>query len=195
MEINIICGGPHNPREHRHFPDCSRRLVRGRDLRYETSMPSSRESIFTTRVRWTGGYVSGQSGARSYTRDMFVEPDGKPPILGSAGARYFGDDTRYNPEDLMLASLAECHLLTYLALATKAGIRLTALAVQVSGTLGNVDGKTRFLRAQLSAQTSIALGNDPERARALHTDAHEQCFMSNSVNFPIDIDAAVSVGP
>jgi organic hydroperoxide reductase OsmC/OhrA len=156
-------------------------------------MPTSRESLFTTRVRWTGGYVPGQAGARSYTRDMLVEPDDKPAILGSAGARYFGDDTRYNPEDLMLASLGECHLLTYLALATIAGIRLTSLAVQVSGTLGKVDGKTRFVRATLSADTGVAVTTDAERARALHVDAHEQCFMSNSVNFPIDVAAAVSV--
>jgi len=149
-------------------------------------MPSSRESQFETRVRWTGSYVEGQTGGRSYTRDVLVDPDGKPPIPGSAGARFFGDDTRYNPEDLMLASLAECHLLTYLALATKAGIRLAALSVAVSGTLGSLDGKTRFTRATLTARTQLAAG-DPERARALHTDAHEQCFMSNSVSFPIDV--------
>lgn len=149
-------------------------------------MPSPRESQFETHVRWTGSYVEGQTGGRSYTRDMLVDPAGKPPIPGSAGARFFGDDTRYNPEDLMLASLAECHLLTYLALATKAGIRLAGLSIAVSGTLGSLDGKTRFTRATLTARTQLAAG-DPERARALHTDAHEQCFMSNSVSFPIEV--------
>jgi len=149
-------------------------------------MPSSRETPFETRVRWTGSYVEGQTGGRSYTRDMLVEPAGKPPIPGSAGARYFGDDARYNPEDLMLASLAECHLLTYLALVTKAGIRLAALSVEVSGSLGTSEGKTKLVRATLTARTTVSTG-DPERARALHTDAHAQCFMSNSVNFPIEI--------
>ena len=153
-------------------------------------MPSSREAPFETRVRWTGGYVEGQTGGRSYTRDMLVEPAGKPPILGSAGARFFGDEARYNPEDLMLASLAECHLLTYLALATKAGLRLAALSVEASGTLGTTEGKTRLVRATLTARTRVATG-DLERARALHTDAHQQCFMSNSVNFPIDVQPLV----
>lgn len=153
-------------------------------------MPSLRESSFETRVRWTGTYIDGQTGGRSYTRDMVVEPPGKPPIPGSAGARFFGDETRYNPEDLMLASLAECHLLTYLGLAAKAGVRLAALSVEVSGALGTVDGKTRLVRATLVARTRLASG-DPERARALHADAHEQCFMSNSVVFPIEVQPVI----
>lgn len=151
-------------------------------------MANPRESSFHSLVRWTGAFVPGQSGARSYTRDMQIEPSGKPVILGSAGARYFGDDSRYNPEDLMLASLAECHLLTYLALATKAGLRVESLAIGITGVLGNVAGKTRFVRAILTPAMTLAPGMDHAQAEALHRDAHEQCFMSNSVNFPIDIE-------
>lgn len=134
--------------------------------------------------------MEGQTGGRSYTRDMLVEPPGKPPIPGSASAHFFGDEARYNPEDLMLASLAECHLLTYLALATKAGLHLAELKIDVAGTVGTRDGKTRFLHATLTAHTRLSAG-DPEKARTLHTDAGEQCFMSNSVNFPIDIQAKI----
>ena len=151
-------------------------------------MANPRESAFHSLVRWTGAYLPGQSGARSYSRDMQVEPSGKPVILGSAGARYFGDDGRYNPEDLMLASLAECHLLTYLAHATQAGIRFESLAVGITGVLGRVEGKTRFVRAILTPVVTLAAGVDRPQAEALHRDAHEQCFMTNSVNFPISIE-------
>jgi organic hydroperoxide reductase OsmC/OhrA len=150
-------------------------------------MANSRESLFQSQVRWTGSYVPGQAGARSYTRDLEVEPAGKTPIRGSAGARFFGDESRYNPEDLMLASLAECHLLTYLALATKAGIRFETLSIQISGVLGSAAGKTRFVSATLTPQATFAAGSDETLAYALHREAHEQCFMSNSVNFPIQI--------
>lgn len=150
-------------------------------------MANPPESVFHSQVRWTGAYVPGQTGARSYTRDMQVEPAGKAAILGSAGARFFGDDSRYNPEDLMLASLAECHLLTYLALATRAGVRFEELSIQLTGVLGSSGGKTRFLRATLTPHATLAEGSDAALARALHRDAHEQCFMSNSVNFPIEI--------
>ena len=156
-------------------------------------MPRPRQALFQSRVRWTGSYVPGQTGGRSYTRDMLVEPDGKPPIPGSAGAHYFGDDARYNPEDLMLASLAECHLLTYLALAAKAGIRLSSLRVEISGALGVVDGKTRLERATLVPVTVVVDPAQQEAAAALHRDAHEQCFMSNSVNFPIEVQPSIEV--
>src|SRR5262245_32456156 len=180
MEINIICISRQRGGQMGRLPGTAKRAralgkprITSAD-RVRRLMPSSRELPFETRVRWTGTYVEGQTGGRSYTRDMLVEPSGKPPIPGSAGARYFGDEARYNPEDLMLASLAECHLLTYLALATKAGIRFAALSIEVSGTLGTTEGKTRLVRATLTARTRITAG-DPEKARALHTEAHEQC--------------------
>jgi organic hydroperoxide reductase OsmC/OhrA len=118
-------------------------------------VPSANETSFQTRVRWAGSHAPGPLGPRSYTRDLLVEPEGKPPIAGSASARYFGDDARYNPEDLMLASLGECHLLTYLALAAKAGIRVTALRAVVTGTLGKIEGKVRFREATLHVTTEI----------------------------------------
>jgi organic hydroperoxide reductase OsmC/OhrA len=153
------------------------------------------EALFQTRVRWTGSYAPGPITTRSYTRDMLIDPEGKPSILGSAGSRYLGDDRRYNPEELMLASLAECHLLTYLALTAKAGIQLAGLVVSARGALGNVEGKMRFAWATVSPATVVADAAQLERARSLHAQAHEGCFMSNSVNFPVTVEATLSVAP
>jgi organic hydroperoxide reductase OsmC/OhrA len=57
--------------------------------------------------------------------------------------------------------------------------------------VGPRDGKTRFLQAKLVARTGVEAGSDLERARALHTDAHDQCFMANSVNFPIEVEVVI----
>jgi organic hydroperoxide reductase OsmC/OhrA len=153
------------------------------------------EPLFETRVRWTGSYAPGPITARSYTRDLLIDPEGKPPILGSASSRYLGDDSRYNPEDLMLASLAECHLLTYLALTAKAGIQLAGLVVSARGALGKVEGKIRFAWATVSPVTTVLDAAQLERARSLHEQAHQECFMSNSVNFPVTVEATLSVAP
>ena len=157
-------------------------------------MVTANDTSFETRVRWVGAHSLEPLGPRSYTRDLLVEPQGKPPILGSASSRYFGDDALYNPEVLMLASLGECHLLTYLALAAKAGIRVTGLSVQVRGTIARVEGKMRFREATLQVFTEIESGADAdaERARQLHEPAHEHCFMASSVNFPVRIEATVT---
>jgi organic hydroperoxide reductase OsmC/OhrA len=155
-------------------------------------MATSNDASFETRVRWVGAHSREPLGPRSYTRDLLVEPEGKPSIPGSASSRFFGDDGRYNPEDLMLASLGECHLLTYLALAAKAGIRVTALSAQVRGTIGRVEGKMRFREATIRVVTEIAAGADAEQAHQLHEPAHEHCFMASSVNFPVRIEATVT---
>jgi organic hydroperoxide reductase OsmC/OhrA len=162
----------------------------------------SREHHFSTRVRWTGAQEAdprdplvpqpGAGGVSRYTRDMQVEPAGKPVILGSSSRAFKGDDARYNPEDLLLASLGECHVLTYLALAGKEKIRLLALEVDVNGVLALVDGKMRFREATIVARTRVANAADSERAHALHDAAHADCFMSNSVNFPIRVQRTVS---
>jgi organic hydroperoxide reductase OsmC/OhrA len=162
----------------------------------------SREHVFSTRVRWTGEQEPdprdplapepGAGGVSRYTRDMLVEPPGKPAIMGSSSRAFKGDDGRYNPEDLMLASLGECHVLTYLALAGKERIRLVSLEVEVSGVLALVDGKMRFREATIVARTRVSNAADIERADALHDVAHADCFMSNSVNFPIAVQRTVS---
>lgn len=162
----------------------------------------SAEYSFTTRVRWTGAQEPdprdpavpepGAGGASRYTRDLLVEPPGKPPILGSSSRAFKGDDARYNPEDLLLASLAECHVLTYLSLAARARLRVLALEVEASGVLGLVNGKMRFRAATLAVRTRVASADSVEAATALHEAAHAECFMSNSVNFPIAVSPSVS---
>jgi organic hydroperoxide reductase OsmC/OhrA len=157
----------------------------------------SAEHSFTTRVRWTGVQEPdprdpsvpepGAGGASRYTRDMLVEPAGKPPIVGSSSRAFKGDDARYNPEDLLLASLAECHVLTYLSLAARSKLRLLSLEVEASGVLALVNGKMRFREATLRARTRVANPADIDRATALHEPAHADCFMSNSVNFAIAV--------
>jgi organic hydroperoxide reductase OsmC/OhrA len=150
----------------------------------------SLETNHETRVRWTGSFDPNASAA--YTRDMSIEPVGKPVILASASASYGGDDGRYNPEDLMLASLAECHLLTYLAIVAKARIPILGLEVAASGIVSMVSGKMRFREATIVPTTRVAKAEDIQRATELHQSAHRHCFMSNSVNFPIAVTPNVT---
>jgi organic hydroperoxide reductase OsmC/OhrA len=153
----------------------------------------SAEPTFRATARWVGSRDPQRSGPLTLSRDLLIEAEGKPPIPASASAQYHGDDSRYNPEELMLASLAECHALTYLALAAKTNLPLIALEVRASGTLARIDGKMRFRQATLSPHTRIGAATELERATRLHESAHSHCFMTNSVNFPITVEPDVSV--
>ena len=58
---------------------------------------------------------------------MTIEIEGKPDLLASADKPFRGDPTRWNPEDLLLAALSECHLLSYLHACVQAGVVVVEL--------------------------------------------------------------------
>jgi len=148
---------------------------------------------FSADVTWVGAGKGDFSSYTSYSRDHVIEIPGKPPLAGSADNAFHGDSSRHNPEDLLVMSISSCHLLTYLALAARAGLSVAAYSDQASGTMQMKDGRMRFTEVSLRPQVVIAAGGDPDLAQRLHAKAHQHCFIANSVNFPISCDARVSV--
>ena len=148
---------------------------------------------FSAKLTWTGAAKGATSSYESYSRDHVIEVPGKPPLPGSADAVFRGDSSRHNPEDLLVMSLSACHMLTYLAEAARAGVHIIAYSDDASGTMQLHDGKMRFTEVSLRPQVVIAAGSDPAQAQRLHQRAHEDCFIANSVNFPVSCDARVSV--
>ncbi|MSP67246.1 MAG: OsmC family peroxiredoxin [Alphaproteobacteria bacterium] len=145
------------------------------------------EHEFRARTRWTGGWPAGATGIAAFGRDYVVEITGKPPLQGSAAAGFQGDAQRHNPEDLLLAALSACHMLSYLALAARARIRVLAYEDTASATL-QVDassGSGRLTEATLRPDVVIADAALLARAEALHARAHALCFIANSINFPV----------
>ncbi len=148
---------------------------------------------FSARLNWSGAAKGTTSSYESYSRDHIIEIPGKAPLAGSADSVFRGDSSRHNPEDLLVASLSACHLLTYLALAAHAGVHVLAYTDEAGGTMQMKDGKMRFTDVSLHPQVVIAADSDPAKAGELHHQAHEQCFIASSVNFPVTCDARVSV--
>jgi organic hydroperoxide reductase OsmC/OhrA len=128
----------------------------------------------------------------NYSRDNVMRSGGKHEIAASSPSAFGGNDARYNPEELMLMSLSECHMLTYLAIAAKKQITIVRYEDRATGQLGigrigefGVAGKTSMQRVTLHPRVTVAKGTNLEDARAIHVKAHANCFMANSVNFPI----------
>jgi organic hydroperoxide reductase OsmC/OhrA len=143
-----------------------------------------REHHYQVTVRWTGNLGTGTSAYKAYTRDHVIESGGKVPILGSSDPAFLGDKTRWNPEDLLVASTSACHKLWYLHLCAEAGIAVLAYVDEAEGTM--VEGeKGRFTKIVLRPRVTVRAGDDVELAQRLHHDAHEQCFVANSLNFPV----------
>jgi organic hydroperoxide reductase OsmC/OhrA len=158
-------------------------------------MANTREHRYAVSLTWSGNLGSGTSGYRDYSRNYEIGADGKPVIPGSADPVFRGDRSRWNPEELLIASLSACHKLSYLYLAAEAGVIVTAYVDRAEGVIEvERDGAGRFKRVVLRPTVTVAAGNDVERARTLHKPAHEMCFIANSVNFSVECEPEIVVG-
>jgi organic hydroperoxide reductase OsmC/OhrA len=157
-------------------------------------MSASREHRYAARIEWSGAAHGSTKTYAGYSREYTIAVDGKPVLTGSADPAFRGDAAHYNPEDLLLAALSACHLLTYLALCAREGIAIVAYADDATGTMSETGGAGRFTRVLLRPVVEID-EERIERATALHDEAHAECFVANSVNFPVEHEAVVRRAP
>lgn len=149
-------------------------------------------------VTWTGAGAVGTVGYTSYSRDHEVRVGTKPPLLGSADPAFRGDPSRYSPEELMVAALAQCHMLWFLHLASADGVVVIAYADRATGRMRvEAAGHGQFTEVVLHPSVTLAHAaradgraiTDDDVA-ALHARAREHCFIARSVNFPVRHDPA-----
>ncbi|MDZ8274424.1 OsmC family protein [Microbacterium aquimaris] len=152
------------------------------------------EHTYALRATWTGDRGGGTTGYRDYDRSVSLEIEGKPPVLGSADVPFRGDAERWNPEDMLLAALAQCHLLSYLHACVGAGVVVTGYHDDAVGTM-TLDGRGggAFREVVLRPVVTVAHASMVAAAEAAHRQANEWCFIANSVNFPVRHEATVQV--
>lgn len=156
----------------------------------------AKHHTYTLTVNWTGNHGSGTRTYRCYGRDHTIEQRGKPVIPGSSDPAFRGSAGRYNPEELLVASVSACHMLWYLHLCAEAGIVVVAYADEPVGIMEEADnGSGRFTKVTLNPQVTVQAGADLELAQRLHQRAQENCFIANSVAFPIFHEPTVWVEP
>src|SRR5918994_6308403 len=158
------------------------------------------EHRYSVRTTWTGDRGTGTSGYRDYDRAVTIRIDGKPELLASSDKPFRGDPTRWNPEDLLLAALSECHLLSYLHACVQAGVVVVAYSDEASGLMVE-DGRGggAFRGGVLRPRVTVADASMTDAATAAHAQANAWCFIANSVNFPVrhepTIEVAAPSGP
>ena len=139
---------------------------------------------------WEGNLGSGTSRYDGYGRNFRVKIDGKPDLTGSADPLFRGDAGLHNPEDLLIAALTSCHLLSFLALCAREKIEVVGYEDHASGTM-EFDGKGggHFVEVTLRPAVTLAQEKDAEAMERLHVRANQLCFIARSCNFPISHQA------
>ncbi|MEK6334384.1 MAG: OsmC family protein [Acidobacteriota bacterium] len=152
------------------------------------------EHSYSVNIRWTGNTGTGTTDFRGYKRDHEISIAGKPSIPASSDPTFRGDRTRYNPEELLVASLSACHMLWYLHLSAEAGIVVTDYHDDATGAMLETDDRGgHFTQVTLRPVVKVAGKVDRELAARLHERAHHLCFIANSVNFPVLCEPSLEV--
>jgi len=146
----------------------------------------ARTHRYTVDVTWTGNLGTGTSGYREFSRDHEVSGPGKPVLPGSSDPAFRGDPSRYNPEELLVAALSQCHMLWFLHLASANGVLVTGYIDHPEGTMAEGrGGGGEFTDVLLRPEVTVAAPGMLAGAEGLHEQAHALCFIARSVNFPV----------
>ena len=144
------------------------------------------EHNYAIAITWTGNTGQGTKNLRSYSRDHDVAADGLASIAGSSDPAFRGDPARWNPEQLYLSSIAQCHMLWYLGLAAQAGITVNGYKDRPTGVMiEEASGAGQFDSVTLNPVVTITADSDAQVAEKLHHHVADYCFIARSVRTPI----------
>jgi organic hydroperoxide reductase OsmC/OhrA len=141
-------------------------------------------------VEWR--FTAHAENASTYTRDHTVTLENGQVIGNSAAPGFLGNAALSNPETLLLAALASCHMLTFLAIASKRGFQVSHYQDKAIGTLSkNAEGRMAITHCTLNPKITFIDGISPsvDELQKFHDSAHRNCFIANSLNAKVDIQS------
>lgn len=127
----------------------------------------------------------------AYDRTHTIRYEGGIEVKSSSAPQYTGNPAYVNPEEAFTASLSSCHMLTFLAIASKSGYVVDAYEDHPVGIMGkNTAGKTAMTQVRLNPKVIFSGDRipDEEKFRQLHHKAHANCIIANSVVTPIEVN-------
>ena len=150
----------------------------------QTAQPKVKHKTFTyhTRLRWTGG------------RAGLLSSEGKPDIKVASPPEFRGEAGVWTPEDLFLASVETCTLMTFAAFSERMKIPVVSYESNAEGLLEFVDGGYQFTRIVLRPVVTVSTPEAVEQARKTLDDAHHACLVARSVKSEIVLEADIKAG-
>jgi len=117
--------------------------------------------------------------------------NGQETVIASASPAYKGDGSKADPEDMLVAALSSCHMLSFLAIATKKKLTVTSYEDDAVGFLEN-DSSTgsggKLWISRVILRPKVAINTDAETLSQIHHLAHEACFIANSVKTDVTVE-------
>ncbi len=142
-------------------------------------------------IRWRsdGNFRSG-----AYSRRHNLHFDGGLVVPGSPSPSIvpepMSDPAAADPEELLVAAMSSCHMLWFLSLAQESGFEIETYSDKAEGVMGRIaPGRMAFTRIVLRPVVTFQ-GREPEAVELerLHHEAHERCFIANSLTSEVVIE-------
>ncbi len=147
---------------------------------------TTKKHSYQLKIQWTGNRGQGTSDYRSYNRSHTIRSGNKTIIQGSSDPAFRGDPIKYNPEELLVASISACHMLWYLHLCAEAGIVVMEYSDEATGIMEETpDGGGSFREVVLHPRVTITQASRIDQANSLHQKANTLCFIASSITFPV----------
>jgi peroxiredoxin-like protein len=124
--------------------------------------------------------------------DVSLTGDGLESIPSAPPLQFGGPGDKWSPETLLVASVADCLILTFRAIARASKHSWISLKCEVEGTLQRRDGKTRFTDFVVHATLVVPQDTNEARAQRLLEKAEESCLITNSLSSATHLEATVS---
>lgn len=137
---------------------------------------------FRTSVVWKEG-VTGVASSQ-----------GKPEIRVSTPPELRGPQGNWSPEELYIASVESCLMLTFLSLARSRQLQFAAYESRAEGVLEPVYGKQVVSRITVRPRVTVKSQGEREKAQGILANLHEHCFISNSIESEVTLEPEVVVG-
>ena len=107
-------------------------------------------------------------------------------------AQFGGPGDQWSPEDLLMASVVSCFILSFRAIARASNLSWESLECNAQGELNKLAGKTQFTKINIKAKLVIAAGENFEKAERLLNKAEESCLVTNSLNTESHLECEVT---
>ena len=132
------------------------------------------------------------AGAKN-SGNVVLSSDGVADLPSAAPAEFGGPGDQWSPESLLVASVADCFILSFRAIAQASRLDWDSLSCNVDGTLDRIDRVTQFTGFKVSATLHVPLGSNEENAQRLLEKAEHACLITNSLKAESELEATVHV--
>ncbi len=127
------------------------------------------------------------------TGSLDTQSNGLTKLDIAAPKEFDGPGDKWSPEDLLVASVASCLILTFRAIATASKLEWSELSCEVEGVLEMVDRKTQFTEIYINASLVIKSQEDEEKAAQIIEKAEKNCLITNSLTSAKHLNANVII--